>query len=71
MLIHVFGTWFSLTCCSFPFSAQGNPANCVLEGMSTPSEENFYVAEPFRFHFEIAWEVANKGTRKKKANNVL
>ena len=23
------------------------------------------VAEPFRFHFEIAWEVANKGETKR------
>ena len=25
------------------------------------------VAEPFRFHFEIAWEVANKGEREIEA----
>ena len=32
--------------------------------MSTGSEQEFSgddVAEPFRFNFEIAWEVANKG----------
>ena len=36
---------------------------CVKQARGAMSEQDYdgEVAEPFRFNFEIAWEVANKG----------
>ena len=37
-------------------------ADLELEGEQIPTEQkDVEVADPFRFNFEIAWEVAHKG----------
>ena len=34
----------------------------VVDGLDECSNDHLNIAEPFRFNFEVAWEVAHKGT---------